>query len=130
MKNNLHFVDELTLLFAAGSNIVIYHSETKTQKFVPATDGYDGLTTLAISENKRNLAIAERADKPIITIYDLHTLRKRKVLTSDGDSKVIHYFNTRSISPFRFLMTPKFSLQLQVLRISICNIGHGKKTSC
>ena len=43
--------------------------------------GGDGATALAVSPNKRYAAIAEKKDKPTITIFDLQTMRKRKVLT-------------------------------------------------
>ena len=35
---------------------------------------------MAIAPNKKYMAVAERADKAMITIYDLHTLKRRKVL--------------------------------------------------
>ena len=35
----------------------------------------------AVSPNKRYAAIAEQGEKPTVTIFDLHTLRKRKTLS-------------------------------------------------
>jgi hypothetical protein len=44
---------------------------------------------LAISANRKFVAVAEKADKGMITVYDLHTLKRRKVLTTtDLGSKV------------------------------------------
>ena len=40
------------------------------------------MTALAVSPNRRYVAIAEKGEKPTITIYDLHSLRKKKVLSS------------------------------------------------
>lgn len=35
----------------------------------------------AVSPNKRYAAIADKGEKPTVTVFDLHTLRKRKVLS-------------------------------------------------
>ncbi|KAI9344641.1 quinon protein alcohol dehydrogenase-like superfamily [Obelidium mucronatum] len=43
---------------------------------------------MSVAPNKRYVAIAERGEKPVAAIYDLHTLRRRKALSpSDTDSK-------------------------------------------
>ncbi|KAI8811436.1 quinon protein alcohol dehydrogenase-like superfamily [Cladochytrium replicatum] len=90
VKDNVGFVDEQTVFYPAGANTVLYSTETKTQKFIPVTDRSEGITAMAISgPSKRYLAIAERkSDKPIVAIYDLHTLRRRKILSApDIESK-------------------------------------------
>ena len=35
----------------------------------------------AVSPNKRYAAVADKGEKPTVTVFDLHTLRKRKVLS-------------------------------------------------
>lgn len=35
----------------------------------------------AVSPNKRYAALADKGEKPTVTVFDLHTLRKRKVLS-------------------------------------------------
>ena len=76
------YQDEQTIVYPAGSNTVIYNIDQKTQKYIPNAEKSTGMTTLTVSQNKRYIAIAEKvADKPLINIYDLHTLRKRKALT-------------------------------------------------
>ncbi|ORY53581.1 hypothetical protein BCR33DRAFT_3766 [Rhizoclosmatium globosum] len=43
---------------------------------------------MAVAPSKRYVAIAERGEKPIAAIYDLHTLRRRKALTpAETESK-------------------------------------------
>lgn len=85
VKDNVHYVDETTVLFPAGHNVVLYNTEQKVQKFIPGTIDTSGITCLAISPNKKYVAIAERAEKAMITIYDIHTLKRRKQL-STGES--------------------------------------------
>ena len=82
VSNCIAYQDEQTIVYPAGSNVIIYNIDQKTQKFIPNSDKSTGLTTICVSQNKRYIAIAEKvADKPLISIYDLHTLRKRKALT-------------------------------------------------
>lgn len=50
---------------------------------------------MAVSVNKRYIAIAERSEKPLCALYDLHTLRRRKTLSaSDTESKVRAWLGT------------------------------------
>ncbi|XP_006813560.1 cilia- and flagella-associated protein 57-like [Saccoglossus kowalevskii] len=80
---NICYQDEQTIVYPVGSNIVLYNIDQKAQKFIPGSDKSLGTTAMAVSPNRRYAAIAERgAEKATITIYDLHSLRKRKVLSS------------------------------------------------
>lgn len=91
VSNCIFYQDEQTIVYPAGSNILIYNIDQKTQKFIPNSDKSSGLTTMCVSQNKRYIAVAERiSDKPVVTIYDLHTLRKRKALSfSDTTSQEV-----------------------------------------
>ena len=81
VKDNIAYADETTVIFPAGNNVVLHHLESKTQQFVPGTPGAKGVDAIAVSANKKWLAVAESAEKAQITIYDLHTLKRKKVLT-------------------------------------------------
>lgn len=57
---------------------------------------------MALSSNNRLLIIAEKADKPTVSIWDLQTLRKKRTLImSDSQSKVNNCENvsTRFFQP-------------------------------
>ncbi|KAJ8306471.1 hypothetical protein KUTeg_017016 [Tegillarca granosa] len=82
VTGNICYHDEQTIVYPAGSNCILYNTEQKTQKFIQGTDKSEGMTALAVSPNRRYVAIAEKGEKPTITIHDLHSLRKRKVLSS------------------------------------------------
>lgn len=87
-KENIHYIDETTVIYPAGHNTVLYNIEQKAQKFIPGTVDTEGITALALSSSHKFVAVAEKAEKAIITIYDLHTLKRRKVLsTSDCGSQ-------------------------------------------
>jgi cilia- and flagella-associated protein 57 len=86
---NIHYVDESTVAYPAGANIVLYNSESSTQKFIHMSEKATGITSFTVSNNKKWMAIAETGKKPQIVIYELATMRKRKILSSpDPDTLV------------------------------------------
>ena len=82
VANNIAFQDEQTIIYPSGSNCMLYNIETKIQKFISSIDKSGGMTAMALTPNKRYIAVAEKGEKATITIYDLQTLRKKKVLTT------------------------------------------------
>lgn len=92
VNGNIFYLDEANLLYPAGSNIVIYNTESKTQKFVPSSESSEGITAMAASMAKKCIAIAERGEKASCIIYDVNTQRKRKTLSiTDSEAKVSLY---------------------------------------
>jgi len=96
VADNIFFLDDNQVVYPAGHNIVVYHLEDKTQKAYPCIEGTEGITSMAISKNRKTLAVAEKSDKtPICTIYsvknvdeshesktDAKILKKRKIICS------------------------------------------------
>ena len=81
VSGNVCYLDEQSIIYPAGTNLVLFNIDQKTQRFMGFGTGGDGATALAVSPNKRYAAVAEKKDKPAITIFDLQTMRKRKVLS-------------------------------------------------
>jgi hypothetical protein len=79
VNGNICYHDEQTIVFPAGANCILYNIDQKAQKFIPGSEKSEGITALTVSPNRRYVAIAEKGEKPTITIYDLHSLRKKKV---------------------------------------------------
>ncbi len=91
VSDNLQYGDDASLFFVAGHCVVVQSPDGKSQRFIPASTDAEGITALAISPNRKLLAVAERAEKGIISIYDATSLKKRKVLVSlDVGSTVRH----------------------------------------
>ncbi|XP_029362494.1 cilia- and flagella-associated protein 57 isoform X2 [Echeneis naucrates] len=86
VANNVRFLDEQTVVFPCGNNLVRYNTIQRWQKFIPGSEKSQRMTALAISGNLRYLAVSECGDKATITVFDLQHEqgRKRKVLTA-GD---------------------------------------------
>jgi len=72
------------VIYSAGHNVVAYNTEYREMNFYPGLEGSWGISSMAVSLRKRYLAVAERAERAIITVYDLNAPRKKRILvTSD-----------------------------------------------
>ena len=82
VANNVWYLDEQSIIYPSGANLVVFNIDQKVQKFIPCGAGSEGMTALAVSPNKRYAAVAEKkSERPTIAIFDLTTLRRRKVLS-------------------------------------------------
>ena len=88
-RDGLAFLDEGVAVYVAGHSIVVYQADTRTQKFVHCSAEAQGISAFAVCSSKHVLALAERGEKASITIIDLQTFKRRKVLSSnDATCKV------------------------------------------
>ena len=89
VSNSVSYLDEKTVVYPSGANLVLCSAEQKTQKFVPLTPGSEGATAIAVSPNRRYVAVAEKkGERPVITVFDLGTLKKKKTLNlAEGSSQ-------------------------------------------
>jgi hypothetical protein len=78
----LFWADETTLAYQCGQSIALYQPDTKTQRFIPASAT---ITAFCVCPSRHLLAVAERGEKATITVFDLHTLKRRKILTTSSE---------------------------------------------
>ena len=82
VAGNVAFIDETNIVYPSGSNIVLYNIDQKIQRFIACTsEKSEGITAMALSPNGKFCAVAEKGSKATITIFDLHSLRKKKLLS-------------------------------------------------
>ncbi|XP_050817064.1 cilia- and flagella-associated protein 57 isoform X2 [Gopherus flavomarginatus] len=84
VANNVCYFDEQIIIYPSGNSCVKYHLEQKWQKFIQGSEKSQGMLALAMSPNRRYLAVSEIVqEKPTITIYELSSVpcKKRKVLS-------------------------------------------------
>lgn len=88
VKDNLHFLEDGSYVYPAGHTVVI-SSDGKTHRFLPGSPECEGISAIMLSPNKKLLAVAERAEKAVVSVYDMQTLKLRKQLVAaDVGSKV------------------------------------------
>ncbi len=88
VKNNLYYIDDQRILYPAGHNIVIFNVDDKNQQYIQGVEGSEGISALTVSPGRKYLAVCEKADRALCIVYDLSTLKRKKVLTSvDYSSK-------------------------------------------
>ncbi|XP_060235695.1 cilia- and flagella-associated protein 57 [Meriones unguiculatus] len=107
VANNVFFFDEQIVIFPSGNHCVKYNLDQKWQKFIPGSDKSQGMLALAISPNRRYLAISETVqEKPTITIYELSSIpcRKRKIL-NNFDFQVQKFVSMAFSPDSKYLLT-------------------------
>ncbi|KAJ3200395.1 Cilia- and flagella-associated protein 57 [Entophlyctis luteolus] len=88
VSNNVTYIDEQTVLYAAGSQLVFYNTEQRSQRFIAVNDG-DSISTLQVCLQEPFAAVAVKsADRgPYVVLVDLQNPRKKKFLMPpDGSS--------------------------------------------
>ncbi|KAJ3192775.1 Cilia- and flagella-associated protein 57 [Irineochytrium annulatum] len=88
-KDNIFYVDENTIVFPAGCNIVgtVADIEQKMQKFIPASDKAEGISAITVSPDRHVFAVSEKSTRPSISVYDLHSFRKRRTVHQTTESQ-------------------------------------------
>ncbi|KAI7809591.1 cilia- and flagella-associated protein 57 [Triplophysa rosa] len=99
VRNNLLYSDEQTVIFPCGNNCVRYNIDQKCQKFIPGTEGSQGMKALAISTNRRYLAVSECGEHATITVYDLQHEQSRKRKKLSGGEIPAEEFVCMAFSP-------------------------------
>ncbi|CCW70469.1 unnamed protein product [Phytomonas sp. Hart1] len=78
----LCWVDEGTLMYPVGKTVALHQLSTNNQRFIDASYcNVLGITSLAISENKKFVAIAEGGENPQVQVIDTMTRKRRKLLS-------------------------------------------------
>ncbi|KAL2630593.1 hypothetical protein R1flu_015279 [Riccia fluitans] len=68
MRDGVHFVDDTTIVYCAGHCVVWWKTEEKNQKVVCGTAETETMTAIALSHNRKHVAIAESSlpDRPAV----------------------------------------------------------------
>ena len=89
VRDSIQYNEDGSYIYPVGHSIVFLSADGRTQRFIPGSSDCEGITATALSPNRKLLAVAEKADKAVISVYDTQTLRRRKVLqTADVGSRV------------------------------------------
>ena len=85
IKNGLVFCEDHQIAYVCGHQVVIFNTESREQSFIGPTalPGFQsqGITAIACAFRRKLVAVAEKADPvAVVSFYDTHAGRKRKVL--------------------------------------------------
>ena len=84
LRNNIFFLDDQRIVYPCGHNVVILSiGDDKTQEYIPGIEGSEGITAMSLSHAKKYLAVCERSERAICSIYNINTHKRRKVITTD-----------------------------------------------
>eukprot|EP00756_Hemistasia_phaeocysticola_P009945 Hpha_TRINITY_DN14971_c5_g7::TRINITY_DN14971_c5_g7_i1::g.143967::m.143967 len=81
VKDNIHYIDDQTIAYPVGRTLVIYNQVTNAQKFLMGSDKADSITAMALTPNKKYLAVAVSGENPSIEIFDTTNRKKKRALT-------------------------------------------------
>ncbi|KAI9355918.1 WD repeat domain 65-like protein [Zopfochytrium polystomum] len=81
VDGNISYIDDQTVLYPAGSQLIQYHLEQKTQKFIGLTEG-DGISAMQVCPSGSHVAVGMRSIErtPFVVVCDLQNQKRRKVL--------------------------------------------------
>ena len=86
VTNNCCFVDDNTVIYPCGHNVILYSMNEKIQRYIPGIEGSQGITSLTISHSKKLLAVCEQSTNAVCTVYNIQkfmdTVRDKKSTTT------------------------------------------------
>eukprot|EP00796_Vickermania_ingenoplastis_P001937 gene1937-1176_t len=77
----LYWLDEGTLMYPVGKTLALHNVSSNNQRFLEASYQSTAITAVAVSANRKFVAIAEAGQVPQVQIIDTVTRKRRKVLS-------------------------------------------------
>lgn len=74
VKNNVVYLEDNVVAYPCGHNVIVYYISEKMQRFIPGIEGSQGISALALSSNRKFLAVCEKASNAICTVYSIGKL--------------------------------------------------------
>ncbi len=90
VSNNVVFTEDGVVVYPSGSFLVRHNTTTRSQEAFPVSEkGTSGITAMALSGNRRYIAVAETCADPrdgcVITIFNTKTMSKRRIIQTGAD---------------------------------------------
>ncbi|OAE23436.1 hypothetical protein AXG93_961s1350 [Marchantia polymorpha subsp. ruderalis] len=112
MRDGVHFVDDSTIVYCAGHCVVWWKTEDKNQKVVCGTADTETMTAIALSHNRKHVAVAESClpDRPVVVepkkeSNDLaKAIEMAKSVSLDIKGPVISIFDSQTSKKKKVLM--------------------------
>ncbi|XP_011306026.1 cilia- and flagella-associated protein 57 [Fopius arisanus] len=95
--SNAHYITDNDILYPVGNALAIHNFHERRQRLLRLPEKYQ-INIIAVTPNKKYVAMCEVGDKPIISIYDVHSLRRRKTLGIPYDCPEVKKFTCVAFS--------------------------------
>ncbi|CAL7949933.1 unnamed protein product [Xylocopa violacea] len=89
--SNVHYINDSEILYPIGNVIAVHNIPQYRQRLIRLSDKQK-INIISVAHNKKYVAICEVGEKPTISIYDLQTLRRRKLLGIPYDAPDVTKF--------------------------------------
>ncbi|GFR82702.1 cilia- and flagella-associated protein 44-like [Elysia marginata] len=78
-RNNLHLLDETTVVFAAGNMLQILNLKTRSQTYLRSTSGW-GIGAICVHPSRKYFAVGEKGEAPNINIFEFPSLKLYRIM--------------------------------------------------
>ncbi|XP_016840844.1 cilia- and flagella-associated protein 57 [Nasonia vitripennis] len=92
VAGNAHFVTDDEVLYLVGNALSVHNFSQRRQRLIRLPDKHK-INSMTITPNKKFAALCETGEKPLISIYDLHTLKRKKLLGIPYDASGVTSFS-------------------------------------
>ncbi|KAH6580918.1 hypothetical protein BASA60_002664 [Batrachochytrium salamandrivorans] len=115
VRNNICYLDEMTVVYPAGHQIVIYNIEQKSQRFIPVHFDGEVISTLEVCTAQSVIAVGTKAilatkstttseKTSVVALYDLHSGRRQKIFTTSEAPANKGFISVEFTSDFRHVI--------------------------
>ncbi|RZF41535.1 hypothetical protein LSTR_LSTR000249 [Laodelphax striatellus] len=104
IKGNATFITEDDVLYPAGGVLVIHNYLERTQRYIKLPRHLNTVSMLVVSPNKNVVAVVQEGEKPSILLYDLKTLKRKKILNLPYESPVRNFASVAFTSDNKYVV--------------------------
>ncbi|XP_039276040.1 cilia- and flagella-associated protein 57 [Nilaparvata lugens] len=104
IKGNATFITDDDILYPAGGVLVIHNYLSRTQRYIKLPRHLNTISMLVVSPNKNVVAVVQEGDKPSILLYDLQTLKRKKVLNIPYETTVRKFASVAFTSDNKYVV--------------------------
>ncbi|KAG5321315.1 CFA57 protein, partial [Pseudoatta argentina] len=98
IANNAHYITDVEVLYPVGNALAIHNILQRQQKLIRLPERYYDANGICVSPNKKFVALSDTGDKPTISIYDISSLKRRKLLGIPYDAPGVTRFTCMSFT--------------------------------
>ncbi|XP_032681142.1 cilia- and flagella-associated protein 57-like [Odontomachus brunneus] len=76
---NAHYITDAEILYPVGNVLAVHNFAQRDQKLIRLPEKYR-INIICVSPNKKYVALSETGEKPTISVYDIISLKRKKLL--------------------------------------------------